>query len=195
MARVSKQQMERNREEIIQVSSRLFRERGISGVSLNDLMAAAGLTHGGFYGHFASKDELVAIASQQALEESGARWQTLSQQPGCNNLATLAEFYLSGSHRDGAGEGCPVTALASDVAREDADKKICAVYLNGVTNMLQRLESVSDIEDSAMRREQALVQLAMLIGGLTLARATANSPLSDELLGAVKKALQTQNKE
>lgn len=68
MARVSKQQMEHNREAIIQVSSTLFREHGLNGVSLNDLMAAAGLTHGGFYGHFASKDELAAIAGRKAIE-------------------------------------------------------------------------------------------------------------------------------
>lgn len=194
MARVSKQQMERNREEIIQVSSQLFRERGLNGVSLNDLMAAAGLTHGGFYGHFASKNELVAIACQKSLEESGARWQEISQQPGNNNLPTLVEFYLSPAHRDAAGEGCVITALAGDMARDGTDKKICDVYQSGVKSLLERLESVSDIDDAQQRQQNALVQLAMLTGALTLSRAMANDPLSDEFLTAAKKALLADNK-
>ncbi|WP_159868301.1 MULTISPECIES: TetR/AcrR family transcriptional regulator [unclassified Raoultella] len=189
MARVSKQQMERNREEIIQVSSQLFRERGLNGVSLNDLMAAAGLTHGGFYGHFRSKDELVAIASERALEESGSRWLQIFQQPENNNLSTLVDFYLSAMHRDNAGDGCLITALASDVAREDAAKKIHDVYLEGVKSMLARLESVSDIDNNVQRRNSALVQLAMLTGALTLSRATAGDSLSDELLEVIKKEI------
>ncbi|WKV52553.1 MULTISPECIES: TetR/AcrR family transcriptional regulator [Dickeya] len=189
MARVSKQQMERNREEIIQVSSQLFRERGLNGVSVNDLMAAAGLTHGGFYGHFASKDELAAIASRKALEDSSAHWQALSQQPEQRNLRTLVENYLSSAHRDGVKDGCAISALASDVARESEDKPVREVYLNGVRAMLGRLESLSDTEDDEQRRQQALTQVVLLAGALMLSRATAGDPLSDEFLAAAKKAL------
>ncbi|MBO8133019.1 MULTISPECIES: TetR/AcrR family transcriptional regulator [Dickeya] len=189
MARVSKQQMERNREEIIQVSSQLFRERGLNGVSVNDLMAAAGLTHGGFYGHFASKDELAAIASRKALEDSSTRWQALSQQPDQHNLRTLVENYLSSAHRDGVKDGCAISALASDVARESEDKPVREVYLNGVKAMLGRLESLSDTEDDEPRRQQALTQVVLLAGALMLSRATAGDPLSDEFLAAAKKAL------
>ncbi|AYH46765.1 TetR family transcriptional regulator [Dickeya fangzhongdai] len=189
MARVSKQQMERNREEIIQVSSQLFRERGLNGVSVNDLMAAAGLTHGGFYGHFASKDELAAIASRKALEDSSTRWQALSQQPDQRNLRTLVENYLSSAHRDGVKDGCAISALASDVARESEDKPVREVYLNGVKAMLGRLESLSETEDHEQRRQQALTQVVLLAGALMLSRATAGDPLSDEFLAAAKKAL------
>ncbi|KFX18331.1 TetR/AcrR family transcriptional regulator [Pectobacterium betavasculorum] len=189
MARVSKQQMERNREEIIQVSSQLFREQGLNGVSVNDLMAAAGLTHGGFYGHFASKDELVAIASRKALEDSGSRWQEISHQPNHHVLQTLVEHYLSPAHRDGAKDGCAITALASDIARESEGKPVREVYLSGVRAMLDRLESISTIEDKEQRRMHALAQLALLSGALTLARATAGDTLSDDFLNAAKKAL------
>lgn len=189
MARVSKQQMERNREEIIQVSSQLFRERGLNGVSVNDLMAAAGLTHGGFYGHFASKDELAAIASQKAFEDSGARWQEISHHTGQHDLRTMVEHYLSPTHRDGAKEGCAVTALASDIAREGENKPVREVYLSGVKAMLDRLESLSTIKDQEQRRQHALAQFALLSGALTLARATAGDALSDEFLNAAKKAL------
>ncbi|KGA32373.1 TetR/AcrR family transcriptional regulator [Pectobacterium odoriferum] len=189
MARVSKQQMERNREEIIQVSSQLFRERGLNGVSVSDLMAAAGLTHGGFYGHFASKDELAAIASRKAFEDSGSRWQEISQRPDQHGLQTIVEHYLSSTHRDGAKNGCAITALASDIARESEDKPVREVYLSGVRAMLDRLESLSTIEDKEQRRLHTLAQFALLSGALTLARATAGDPLSDDFLIAAKKAL------
>ncbi|UAY93146.1 TetR family transcriptional regulator [Pectobacterium polaris] len=189
MARVSKQQMERNREEIIQVSSQLFRERGLNGVSVNDLMAAAGLTHGGFYGHFASKDELAAIASRKALEGSNSRWQEISQHAGQHDLQTMVEHYLSPAHRDNAKDGCALTALASDIARESEDKPVREVYLSGVRAMLDRLESLSTIEDKEQRRLHALAQFALLSGALTLARATAGDALSDDFLNAAKKAL------
>ncbi|MEL0581035.1 TetR family transcriptional regulator [Pectobacterium punjabense] len=189
MARVSKQQMERNREEIILVSSQLFRERGLNGVSVNDLMAAAGLTHGGFYGHFASKDELAAIASRKALEDSHARWQEISQHADQHDLQTMVEHYLSPDHRDSAKNGCAITALASDVAREGEDKPVREVYLSGVRAMLDRLEALSTIEDKEQRRLHALAQFALLSGALTLARATAGDALSDDFLSAAKKAL------
>ncbi|GLW40222.1 TetR family transcriptional regulator [Pectobacterium carotovorum subsp. carotovorum] len=189
MARVSKQQMERNREEIIQVSSQLFRERGLNGVSVNDLMAAAGLTHGGFYGHFASKDELVAIASRKALEDSASHWKEINQCSAQHDLRTLVEHYLSPTHRDSAKDGCALTALASDIARESEDKPVHEVYLSGVKIMLDRLESLSTIEDKAQRRLHALAQFSLLSGALTLARATAGDALSDDFLNAAKKAL------
>lgn len=189
MARVSKQQMERNREEIIQVSSQLFRERGLNGVSVNDLMAAAGLTHGGFYGHFSSKDELAAIASRKAFDDSASRWQEIKAKSHHDDFRTLVEAYLSPAHRDGARDGCPITALASDVAREEGDKPVHDVYLNGVKAMLERLESISDKQDAEQRRQHVLVQFALLSGALTLARATAGDALSDEFLLAAKKAL------
>lgn len=189
MARVSKQQMARNREEIIQVSSQLFRERGLNGVSVNDLMAAAGLTHGGFYGHFSSKDELAAIASRKALDDSASRWQEIRHQSQHDDFRTLVEAYLSPTHRDAAKDGCPITALASDVAREGDAKPVRDVYLEGVKALLERLESVSDIQDAEPRRQHVLVQLSLLLGALTLARATAGDALSDAFLLSAKNAL------
>ncbi|EEP93144.1 TetR/AcrR family transcriptional regulator [Yersinia kristensenii] len=194
MARVSKQQMALNREAIVETSSQLFRARGLNGVSVNDLMAAVGLTHGGFYGHFASKDELAAIASRKALDDSSTRWQEMGDQPDQNNLRTLVEFYLSPTHRDHAENGCAITALASDVARENDENPVCEVYLSGVKSMLARLESVSDIADPEQRRQHALAQLAMLSGALTLARATAGDKISDEFLDAAKTALLGEEK-
>ncbi|WP_145488086.1 TetR/AcrR family transcriptional regulator [Yersinia aleksiciae] len=189
MARVSKQQMALNHEAIVQTSSQLFRARGLNGVSVNDLMAAVGLTHGGFYGHFSSKDELAAIASRKAIDDSRVRWEEISSQPDRHNLRTLVELYLSPEHRDRMEDGCTITALASDVARENSENPVCEVYLCGVRSMLERLESLSDIADDEQRRQHALAQFAMLSGALALARATAGDKISDEFLAAAKKAL------
>lgn len=189
MARVSKQQMALNHEAIVQTSSQLFRARGLNGVSVNDLMAAVGLTHGGFYGHFSSKDELAAIASRKAIDDSRVRWEEISSQPDHHNLRTLVELYLSPEHRDRMEDGCTITALASDVARENSENPVCEVYLCGVRSMLERLESLSDIADDEQRRQHALAQFAMLSGALALARATAGDKISDEFLAAAKKAL------
>lgn len=152
-------------------------------------MASAGLTHGGFYGHFSSKDELVAIASRKALDDSASRWQEIRHQSHHDDFRTLVEAYLSQIHRDAAKDGCAITALASDVAREEEDKPVREVYLSGVRAMLERLESVSDRQDAEQSRQHALVQFSPLLGALTLARATAGGALSDEFLMAAKKAL------
>lgn len=189
MARVSKQQMALNHEAIVQTSSKLFRARGLNGVSVNDLMAAVGLTHGGFYGHFASKDELAAAASRKALDDSRARWQEISHLPEQSQLRTFVESYLSPEHRDNMESGCAITALAADVARENNENPVCEVYLGGVKAMLDRLASLSDIENDEQRRQHALAQFAMLSGALALARATAGDKISDEFLDAAKKAL------
>jgi TetR/AcrR family transcriptional repressor of nem operon len=182
MARVSKQQMERNREAIELVSSQLFRERGLNGVSVNDLMAAVGLTHGGFYGHFASKDDLAAVAGRRAVEESTLRWENT---PGEHSLQALVDGYLDVKHRDCPAEGCVVAALASDVAREGPDKPVHQAYLGGVRAMLARLEALAPQQD----RQQALAQMAMLVGALTLARATRGDALSEQFLNAAHQAL------
>ncbi|CAI2079401.1 TetR/AcrR family transcriptional regulator [Serratia ficaria] len=188
MARVSKQQMERNREAIEQVSSQLFRERGLNGVSVNDLMAAVGLTHGGFYGHFASKDQLAAVASRRAAEESSRRWENL---PGERSLQALVDGYLDVKHRDCPAEGCMVAALAGDVAREGEDKPVRQAYLSGVQAMLARLQSLSPGQE----RQQALAQMAMLVGALTLARATRGDALSEQFLDATRQALTSPDPE
>ena len=186
MARVSKQQMEKNREEIIRVSSQLFRERGLDSVSVNDLMNAAGLTHGGFYGHFASKDELVAVACGHAFAQSGEQWQQADKQ----DLRQLAEQYLTPRHRDNPAEGCPIAALLGDVAREPQVSPISVAYIEGVKQMLSRIDAASG-QDSHPERpgDQALVHLALIAGALLLSRATKGDPLSGRFLEAAKQQL------
>ncbi|WNN42448.1 MULTISPECIES: TetR/AcrR family transcriptional regulator [Winslowiella] len=185
MGRVSKEQMERNRDNIIKTSAQLFRERGLDGVSVNDIMAAVGLTHGGFYGHFSSKDELEALACQQAFANTSA----LLAQRDINSFQQLVEYYLSPVHRDDAGNGCAVTALASDVLRKTPEKPVREVYTSGVKKMAARLAAVPDNEPSHPPSRRHLAQLALMTGALMLARATEGDDISEQFLSAAKHCL------
>jgi TetR/AcrR family transcriptional repressor of nem operon len=186
MPRVSRERAEHNRRAITEASARLFRERGINGVSVADLMAAAGLTHGGFYGHFESKDALAAEACDEAFEQSVERWKKLiaGAADGPAARSALVDGYLTPQARAQRGTGCPTAGLAGDIAREADDAPIRAVYLAGVESLLAILESVQQEGDTAAGRRAALADFATLVGTLTLARATAGSPLSDEFLEA-----------
>lgn len=188
MPRVSKAEAERNRAVIEQVSSRLFREQGFHGISVADLMGAAGLTHGGFYGHFESKDALAAIACTRAFEESEARWRKrVSDAPDkATALSSLIDGYLSARNRNNAGAGCPVAALANDVARESDDKPVRESFHDGLVNLLDILVSVQPGDDASADRKTALAQMATLAGALMLSRATQGTPLSNEILAAAR---------
>ncbi len=192
MPRVSRQQMDQNRASIEEVSARLFREQGLNGISVADLMAAAGLTHGGFYGHFESKDALAAVACGKAFEQSLGRWErSVQRQPTPQRaLEQIIERYLSPQSRDQPGRSCPAVALAADVAREAPGKPVRAAYLDGVKGMAEALTTLA--AGAHLRphpRQQALLQLATMVGALSLARATRGDPLSDEILAAVRALL------
>lgn len=188
MPRVSKAQAAQNRSTILDASARLFRERGIGGVSVADLMADAGLTHGGFYGHFESKDALAAEACTHAFTQSSERRKARIAEapPGADLLALHAGLYLAAGNVHAPGQGCPAVGLASDVARLPADAPARAAYADGLEGMLADFMAMAP---GQLSREQALVRLATLVGAVTLARGTAGLPLSDEVLDAVRAAL------
>ena len=192
MPRVSQQQTDLNRIAIENASAALFRERGLNGVSVADLMAAAGLTHGGFYGHFSSKDGLAAVACARAFEGSGARWdrrfETLPD-PEARRMAYV-DGYLAPTSRDRPGSGCAAAALAGDVAREAPDKPVRVAYLDGVKAMQSRLAALQAPGTEAdVAQRQALVDMATLVGALLLSRATRGDPISDEILASARAAL------
>ncbi|BDB27000.1 TetR/AcrR family transcriptional regulator [Cupriavidus sp. P-10] len=192
MARASREQVDKNREAIEQASSRLFRERGLNGVSVAELMAGAGLTHGGFYGHFASKDALAAQACKRAFEESAARWERRLARAGGDRhvmLANLVEPYLTAAHCANPGAGCAASSLAVDVAREPADKPVRQAFLDGFKVLVDDMATTVASDDPQVREEEALVRMAMLVGALTLARATEGDPLSGTMLDAVRNRL------
>lgn len=191
MPRVSKAEAEKNRANIEQVSARLFREQGFHGISVADLMSAAGLTHGGFYGHFESKDALAAIACTRAFEESTERWRKrIDGAPDRGTaLTALIDSYLSARSRNAMGTGCPIAALANDVAREADDKPVHEAFVAGFAAQLALLEALQPAEDAGQRHTDALAQMAMLVGALVLSRATRGHALSNEVLAAARAQL------
>src|SRR5262245_10098091 len=112
--KVTREQAVENRERIVAAAARLFREHGFDGIGVADIMKSAGLTHGGFYGHFGSKDDLAAEACARALDRSVTKWDAIAAADG-DPLATIVGSYLSEAHRDRPGSGCMVAAVGSDV--------------------------------------------------------------------------------
>jgi TetR/AcrR family transcriptional repressor of nem operon len=183
MGRASQAQALENRKQVVAAASRLFRERGIQGVSVADLMAEVGLTHGGFYKQFDSKEALLAEATVQAFADLAVLLSGFdAQRPGDHESARqdLIDYYLSTEHRDDHGEGCPATGFASDLAGENVDPTARPAYADGVLLFAHWL-SPDGGED--------LATLSTLVGALTLARATAGTDLSERILAAARKAL------
>ena len=188
--KVSKEQMAENRERILDTAAQLFRERGFDGIGVADLMKSAGLTHGGFYGHFASKDDLMAQATARALARLQAHWSDLARQTLARDgdpLAVIETTYLSARHRDAPGQGCLLAALGADAARQGPGVR--AAVTDGVRSMIDGLATLMPGRSKAVKRQRALADYASLVGAMVLARAVDDPALSDEILHATAAAL------
>jgi TetR/AcrR family transcriptional repressor of nem operon len=182
--RHSREETARTRRRIVAAASRLFRARGIAEVSIADVMHAAGLTVGGFYRHFDSKEALVAEAIAEASHETIGRLG--GKTGGAAQLGALLEAYLSEQHRARPGEGCPIAALCSDVGRETAPTR--AAFTAALRRMLALVAEVLPGSGSAGRRAQ-LHAAAAAVGGLMLARASDDDGLAREIMDAVRHRL------
>lgn len=178
--KVSRAQAEQNRERILDNAAQLFRERGFDGIGLNELMQAAGLTRGGFYGHFESKDDLAAQALARALSTQAELW----RRQGDRSLTGWVNAYLSEEHREQVGAGCGLAALAGDVAR--AGPAVREVFAGGVQAAVQRLTPQMPAADETEGRAQAMALLSTLVGALLLSRAVGDDALGQELREAVR---------
>lgn len=185
--RSSREDTEKHRNEIIAASARLFREKGAENVSVPELMQAMGMTHGGFYKHFSSKDELVPIAYDKAFGQVVDRLETVMQGHDSPNAAwnALVSYYLTAAHRDNPGDGCAAAALAGDTARLGSDSQAQIAYEHGVKRMLDALDAM---HDGPGRRAKSLAALSTMVGALLLSRATTGD-LSNEFLTAARAAL------
>jgi TetR/AcrR family transcriptional repressor of nem operon len=194
MPRVSKEQASKNHSVIEEVSARLFREQGFRGVSVGDLMGAAGLTHGGFYGHFDSKEALATVACKKAFDQSRARVDKRIALAGERTVArrSMVESYLNTERRDNLGDGCPVSAFVSDIAREPVASPLRAAYMDGVKGLLEQLSALSPAPDAHTRQDEAIAMLSTMVGALLLSRATAGDALSERILDSVRQHLHTE---
>jgi len=179
--RVSRAQAEENRETIINVASRLFREHGFDGIGLKDLMKGAGLTQGGFYKQFASKDDHAALASRRALESATSRWSAAAANSP-NPLEAVMGFYLSSDHRGEKAEGCPLVALGADAARQSDEVK--RPFEDGILAHFEILDELMDGAKSSNPSSKAMAILSLMVGAVTLSRIMRDENLSDGILGA-----------
>jgi len=180
--RVSREKFAESRKRILDAAATLFRETGFDGIGLSDIMKAAGLTHGGFYGHFGSKEDLEAQALSLALARSVTDWSQLVDSAAARPLATLAGQYLTPDHRENVGEGCPFAALGADTARRG--ERVRSAFTAGLEPFLALLSNVVPGRSKAQRRRKAIATLAEMVGAMILARAVNHPALSDEILAA-----------
>jgi TetR/AcrR family transcriptional regulator, transcriptional repressor for nem operon len=180
--RVSREKFAQSRNRILEAAATLFREKGFDGVGLADIMGAAGLTHGGFYGHFGSKEDLEAQALSLAMAQALTNWSQTVDSAAGRPLSALASQYLSPYYRDNRGEGCPIAALGCDAAREG--ERVRSALTAGLEPTLALLSNVVPGRLKAQRRRKAIAALAEMVGAMILARAVNDPALSDEILAA-----------
>ena len=180
--KVTREQATQNRQRILDVAAQLFRERGFEGIGVADLMKEAGLTHGGFYGHFSSKDDLIAQASARELTRSLEHWSNFARDASDDPLSAVAGAYLTRSHRDNPGTGCVLAALGPDVSRQGpAVRRAVTDYVGSVVDLLVKLVPG---KSKGARRQKAISTYATLVGAMVLARAVDDRALSQEILDA-----------
>lgn len=175
----------RTRARIVSEAARAFRERGVEGVSIADLMRAAALTHGGFYAHFPTKDALVAEAMSRGLDDS--RREFLAAAAEASPTAPLREVirrYISRQHRDVPAEGCAMPALAGEMAHESPEAR--RAFTSGVEDFVTGLAAYCPGDTPEARRDAALALSAGMVGAVALARAVDDPTLSDRILLAAR---------
>jgi TetR/AcrR family transcriptional repressor of nem operon len=165
-----------------------LREKGAHGIGVADLMKDAGLTHGGFYAHFDSREALVIEAFGYAMDRSIAHWRKKAElTPIDKRLAAIVDSYLTPSHRDDPGHGCAIPALSAEIARENPKtRKAFAAKLEQMIEMIA--EQIPDVARK-IARKQAMASLATMMGTLVLARVAGSGEFSDEILGAGREAV------
>jgi TetR/AcrR family transcriptional regulator, transcriptional repressor for nem operon len=181
--KVTREQAALNRERILEAAARLFRERGFDGVGVADIMKAAGLTHGGFYGNFASKEDLMAQACAHALSKSLDNWDTTIERAKRDPLTAVTHAYLSARHRDQPGQGCVLAALGPDTYRQGAPVR--RTFTAGVRSLVDLIAGLLPGTSPTRKRKQAIASFAGMVGAIVLARAVDDRELSNEILGAV----------
>ncbi|RMB54707.1 TetR family transcriptional regulator [Sphingomonas sp. PP-CE-3A-406] len=169
--KVGREQMVENRRRILQEASRLFRDRGFAAVTVADVMKAAGQTHGGFYGHFASKDDLIAATIADTLAGESA---------GMADIDAWTDAYLSPLHRENPDQGCPMASLAGLMRHQTPEAR--AAMTHGLNAHIDRFARGLPGDGDPERRQAAIGRWAAMVGAVVLSRAVDDTALSDEVL-------------
>jgi TetR/AcrR family transcriptional repressor of nem operon len=192
--RLTQAESEQNRKQILEAAGRLFRARGFDGVGVDGLMKAAGFTHGGFYNHFASKEELEVKASAAGAVQANAALVEALSDPRGDGWKRFVRGYLSADHRGDPASGCTLGALAADAARKGPAlqarfAEVVEAMAGALADHLARKPSRG--KRARAGRERALQMLSELVGALVLARAVAaaDPALSDDILAANRRGL------
>jgi len=185
--RYSKEHKQETHTRIVRKASVRLREKGAHGIGVADLMKEAGLTHGGFYAHFDSREALVIEAFNYAMDRSTERWRKMAEEtPPEKRFATIVESYLTALHRDDPGHGCAVPTLGPEIARESAKtRKAFAAKLDEMIEMMA--DQVPELP-RRVARQQAIAALSTMAGALVLSRVAGSGEFSEEILGAGREA-------
>ena len=192
--RLTREQAKQNRHRIVETASRMFRLHGMANVTVADIMKESGFTHGGFYNHFKSKDELAseAIASAFDVVTRGISEKLASGKTPKESLSSFVAQYLSPPHRDTKSGGCPAPALSADAARNG--KAVQNAFAKGIETYLDMIAAQMDGNEQEAR-QQAIALFSGLVGAMILSRAVrkGDPTLSDELLNSARNNLKVKN--
>lgn len=181
--RYSPEHKQETHDRIVKKASVRLREKGAHGIGVADLMKEAGLTHGGFYAHFDSREALVIEAFGYAMDRSMEHWRKITDEASPEKrLALIAEAYLSALHRDNPGHGCSIPALGAEIARESP--KARKAFAGKLDEMIELMADYIPNVSRKAARKQAIATLATMAGTMLLARIAGSSELSDEVLKA-----------
>ncbi len=180
--KVSRKQAEENRKSVVAIAADLFRQHGFDGIGVADLMKSAGLTHGGFYASFGSKEALMAMASAEALSQNARYWQQQADNTEKLSLRQLMQQYLQLAWQDNHRGGCVLTTLGSDIPRKSATVR--QPVTEGVAGIVDVLSQLMPGETAVQQRQRALAFYATSVGALIMAASVDDAQLSDEILTA-----------
>lgn len=189
--RYGPEQSEKTKSRIVDIAAAQMRKRGPDNVGVADIMGRAGLTHGGFYAHFKSKDDLVAAAIGRMFEEARERfrgWTEGKDRPDA--LRSYINAYVSAAHRDSPATGCAIAALSSDIHRQG--KKARAAYDAGISGLVKSLTGLLPDAEETQKRALAVSMLAEMTGAVAAARAVSDQSLSDEILASARRSLRAR---
>ena len=186
--RYSKEHKQETHAKIVKKAAVLLREKGAHGIGVADLMKEAGLTHGGFYAHFESREALVIEAFAYAMDRSTERWRKIAEQtPPDKRLATIIQSYLTPLHRDDPGHGCAVPTLGAEIARESP--KTRKAFASKLAQMIEMLADQIPEVPRKTARKQAMAAVATMMGTLVLARIAGSGEFSEAILAAGREAV------